>query len=287
MGAPAQILFRTRDFALGEFRCPPHDPRWHTVNVMSGAPHVVFPGTTVGIQQAGHEPVVTTRNHVVYYSRNQPYRRILRDPRGDHCAFVAVSPELLATLWEHAGVRSPTDGAMPFASGPSDATAYLSVYSAVHALRDRASDELHVEELVYDALRRVVRAARSLQLQPRPARRLRTAREHRRLAEDAKALVSDRLAEHDSLEELARMLHTSPFHLARVFRAHTGFPLHRYRTQLRLRLALEQVLAGSAPLSDIARAVGFTHHSQFTTAFNRAFGVAPSRLTARAAPARA
>jgi AraC family transcriptional regulator len=280
MSSPARILFSNGSFALGEFRCLPDDPRWRSVNVMSGAPHVVFPGTTVVIHQAGYEPIVTTRNHVLYYARDQRYRRGLHDPRGDHCTFVAVAPELLARLLERAEVRGSDSATIPFAAGPSDPAAYLAVSSAVHALRTDSSDPLRIEELVYNTLERVLHSARSLHDAPKPQRRYRTEADHRTLVEDAKAALSDRFAEHDSLEDLARMLHTSPFHLARVFREHTGFPLHRYRTQLRLRIALEELLAGSAIVADVARRVGFTSHSQFTSAFRSSFGVPPSRIAA-------
>jgi AraC family transcriptional regulator len=282
MSSPGRVLFANGVFALGDFHCPPEDPRWRVVNVIGGAAHVVFPGTTVAIHQAGREPTVTTPNHVVFYPRDQRYRRELRDPRGDHCRFVALSEKLLGQLLEQAAVRGG-DGTIPFDTGPSDAAAYLAVTRAAHMSCD---DVLEVEELVYGALGRVVRAASSLHAAPKRARRYRTESDHRALVEDAKALLSERLAEHDSLEDIARRLHTSPFHLARVFREHTGFSLHRYRTELRLRVALEHLLDGCR-IADAARAVGFTSHSRFTTAFRASFGIAPSGVRAPAVPARA
>jgi AraC family transcriptional regulator len=275
VSGPASIRFQNGVFALGEFRCPPEHPRWRTVNVMAGAPHVVFPGTAVVIEQAGHDPLVTTRNHVVYYDRDQRYRRSLHDPRGDHCVFVALAQALVESLFG--------DTTMPFVSGPSDATAYMSILTAVRA---DPAESLRVEELVYTALGRAVRAARELHGTRGRVHRLSTEREHRALVEDAKALLDDRFAEHDSLEDIARVLHTSPFHLARVFRERTGFPLHQYRTQLRLRVALELLYEGSTIVADVARSVGFKSHSQFTSAFRATFGVPPSRATATAIPAR-
>ncbi|MFL5945397.1 MAG: helix-turn-helix transcriptional regulator [Gaiellaceae bacterium] len=283
MTGAARMLFGNGSFALGEFNCPPDDPRWQVVNVIGGAAHVVFPATTVVIQQAGREPVVTTPNHVVYYPRDQRYRRALKDPRGDRSAFVALSPELLARLLEEASIPAGADGTIPFDTGPSEATAYLAIAQAVHALRARSS-ALQVEELVYTSLERVVRAAGSLHESPKRARRYRTESEHRALVESTKALLGERFAEHDSLEEIAGRLHTSPFHLARLFREHTGFPLHRYRTELRLRAALEQLFDG-VPVAAAARVVGFRSHSQFTSAFRASFGVTPSNVTARATPA--
>jgi AraC family transcriptional regulator len=67
----------------------------------------------------------------------------------------------------------------------------------------------------------------------------------------------------------------SVFHLCRTFRAVTGQTIHAYRTQLRLRAALERVEYAS-DLSAVALDLGFSSHSHFTAAFRRAFGVTPS-----------
>ena len=64
---------------------------------------------------------------------------------------------------------------------------------------------------------------------------------------------------------------------ARVFREETGFSLHGYRTQLRLRLALDALAAGRE-IGELAHDLGFASHSHFTDSFRRVFGVAPSRM---------
>ena len=86
------------------------------------------------------------------------------------------------------------------------------------------------------------------------------------------------------MRELARALAVSPFHLARVFRATVGRSLHAWRTQVRLRVALERVLDG-ADLMTVALDAGFSSHSHFTQSFRTAFGAAPS--TVRSLPAAA
>ena len=86
-----------------------------------------------------------------------------------------------------------------------------------------------------------------------------------------------------SLEQLARQLHVSPFHLARVFRAHTGFSLHGYRLQLRLRAALARVLDGEDDLAALACELGFASHSHLTDRFRQAFERSPSALRRAAA----
>jgi len=66
-----------------------------------------------------------------------------------------------------------------------------------------------------------------------------------------------------------------------VFRAVTGLTISGYRTQLRVRAALERVLAGD-DLTATALSLGFDSHSHFTYAFRRTFGGPPSTLRAGA-----
>ena len=111
-----------------------------------------------------------------------------------------------------------------------------------------------------------------------PARRRTTGSSHRELAEAAKELLAGSLAEPLGLHELAARLSTSPFHLARVFRAQTGYSLHQYRKHLRLRLALERLSESDGALTALAFELGFASHSHFTDSFRREFGLAPSAV---------
>lgn len=72
-----------------------------------------------------------------------------------------------------------------------------------------------------------------------------------------------------SLADVARAVHASPFHLARLFRRELGFTIHQYRHRLRLRAALERIADAAS-----RRAVGTMAHRAFaritqptTTAF--------------------
>jgi AraC family transcriptional regulator len=71
---------------------------------------------------------------------------------------------------------------------------------------------------------------------------------------------------------------SSVFHLARIFKVRTGFSLHTYRTQLRLRAALERLREPGLDLIDIALDLGFSSHSHFTETFRRSFGKTPSAV---------
>ncbi len=99
-----------------------------------------------------------------------------------------------------------------------------------------------------------------------------------RIADDAVELLTATVTEQLTLADLGARLAVSPFHLARVFRAHTGFTLHGFRTQLRLRLAFDRLPECRGELTRLALELGFASHSHFTDAFRRGFGVPPRTI---------
>ena len=115
---------------------------------------------------------------------------------------------------------------------------------------------------------------------PRKRRRSGTDADHADRAEAAKTYLASRLAERITLDEVARAVHASPFHLARVFRQRTGMPIHRYLTRLRLRASLERLADGADDLTALALELGFSSHSHFADAFRREFGRTPSEVAA-------
>ena len=98
------------------------------------------------------------------------------------------------------------------------------------------------------------------------------------LVESARDVIARRFKENLSLADIARELECSVFHLARIFKARTGFSLHAYRNQLRLRAALERIHEPGVDLIEIALDLGFSSHSHFTECFRRNFGMTPSAV---------
>jgi AraC-like DNA-binding protein len=102
---------------------------------------------------------------------------------------------------------------------------------------------------------------------------------------DLAAAIADavraRYAEPTSLGELADTAGYSVFHTCRVFRATTGFTIHGFRRELRLRHALARVLDGGDSLTEIAIAAGFASQSHLTNLFRARFGVTPARARTR------
>lgn len=269
-----QLVFEGDRVVLGEFHCWPDDPRWSRENRAEEGHFVVFPGTSVVIERAG-QAVVATPNHVMFYDRDQAYRRRLVDPHGDHCVFLLVDEALLAELAGEAGRRFR----FPVDHGPVEPATYLLHRLLLRAAQAKGADRLFVEETLYRVVGEALASGLRLAVARgrRPERR-ETNEAHADLVEATKELIARRLDERITLGQIARGVHSSPFHLARVFRARTGFSIHGYRNQLRLRSSLDGLFEPDVDLALLARRLGYSSHSHFTDSFRRAFGPPPSTV---------
>jgi AraC family transcriptional regulator len=265
-----RTLFSSPLLTVAEFRCPPTDNAWHTENTIGDWPLISFPRVPVGITFPSGRRLLATPNLAMLYNAGQPYERHLRDRRGDECLYIQLHGSALESLEpESEAIR---DGRLVVNHAPANRLAYFHQHLLARYLEGSAPDALLAEETAIRLVRGVLPRARSAP----PLGRSATAASHRNLAEDAKELLAAAVEEKLSLQQIALRLSTSPFHLARVFRRETGFSLHDYRKQLRLRLALEQLPASNGGLTSLALRLGFSSHSHFTDTFRREFGVAPS-----------
>jgi AraC-like DNA-binding protein len=244
-------VYSTPALRVGIFRCPPEDTLWHETNDNIGErPHVVFPGTAVGLVRDGVR-LTATPNDVVFYRPFETYERSLRDARGDVCLFIA-----------------PADLDLPpVPLGRADARSFL----LARRLAGRLDDALFVEETAAELIVRAIHGP----VAPsghRPA----TRRSRTELVEAAKDLLLERLEQPLSLSALAGELYVSPYHLTRVFREHTGRTLTAYLHGLRLRAAVERL--GEESLSRIAADLGYCSPSHFADRFRAAFGAPPSQV---------
>lgn len=247
-----RLLVDLGGVTLGEFRCAPGSPRWQSTNCIGPGHHVVFPRRPVRIRQRGGPEFVADSTQVVVYTDNQEYERRLAGADGDWSHFLAVDPTALGDV----GVRP--------GPAPLPAAGFLRqrlLLAAVH----RAGGALEVEELAMELV--VAAIAGASTLAPRPD-----------IVEAARERLAVCFAEDLTLAELARPLHVSPFHLARLFRSATGQSLHGYRTELRLRAAVDRIAGGGGRLCDIAADCGFASHSHLTDVFRRRFGQPPGQV---------
>jgi AraC-like DNA-binding protein len=91
---------------------------------------------------------------------------------------------------------------------------------------------------------------------------------------EARDLLTGRLADPPSLDDLALAAGMSPFTLVRAFRTETGLPPHAYLNQVRVRLARRLLDEGMAP-AEVAAEVGFADQAHLTRHFKRVVGVPP------------
>ena len=189
-----------------------------------------------------------------------------------------MAPEAIAeTLSAHepAAIDRP-HSPFPFTHGPSDSDSYLRQRMVFHHVsHETRPDRLMVEEAVLSILGDVTGLAYQRELSPRSRARRRRDVD---VIEAARDLIARRFKENLSLSDIATGVRTSVFHLARMFKARTGFSLHAYRNQLRLRSALERLREPGVDLIDIALDLGFSSHSHFTETFRRTFGKTPSAV---------
>ncbi|MGE0703507.1 MAG: helix-turn-helix transcriptional regulator [Vicinamibacterales bacterium] len=88
-----------------------------------------------------------------------------------------------------------------------------------------------------------------------------------------------------TIEQLAREVGISPFHLIRQFQAVFGVTPHQYRIQARLDRACRLLASGDLSVTDVCMEVGFSSLGSFSALFTRRFGETPSEYRARVRPA--
>lgn len=156
----------------------------------------------------------------------------------------------------------------------------LALEPMIAALRHgagRAVDPLETDERALELLRAVLAPSS----RRAGARREATRADHAAIVDDAREYLRMHAREAIRLDDVARAVGTSPFHLCRLFRAHTGLTMRGYLHRLRLWEAAHALGGSDAPLSRIALDAGFASHSHFTARFTREVGFSPAHLRRR------
>ena len=91
-----------------------------------------------------------------------------------------------------------------------------------------------------------------------------------------------------TLDRLARVAGLSTFHFARAFKAATGLSPHQFVMARRMHRATLLLTGTTAPVPEVAAAVGLSNVGHFRRLFSRTTGMLPGELreTARTDPAR-
>ncbi|MFW6097019.1 MAG: helix-turn-helix transcriptional regulator [Chloroflexota bacterium] len=277
-GAYNRTVYHDDLLRIGLFFCRPWEDLFHDDTQAQGR-YVVFPHSCVYITPEGDERHVADPTVVIFYNKHQTYRRAKLSEQGDACAYFEFAPDVLREVMPHydPAREDRPDYPFPLNVGRSDAHSYLLHRLVVaHVLQQDTPDSLFVQETMMHVLQRTVENALPPSSKQAPSRA--TRRAHAHLARDAQSLLAMHFHEPLTLPQIAARLHVSPYHLCRVFRRQTGRTIHQHRKDLRLRAALDHVLAGETDLGDLALALGFANHSHFTKAFRLLFNTTPSNL---------
>ncbi|NUS00845.1 MAG: AraC family transcriptional regulator [Kribbellaceae bacterium] len=196
---------------------------------------------------------------------------------GGHVALNSTGEELLMRALPPAIHLRATDERAAVFRWLLDRLLYEATTSEPGALL-AADDVAHL--LFVESLRACVAVAESL-----PAGWLRAIADER--IAPALDLMHDQPDRAWQLEELAQAAAMSRTTFAERFRTAVGVPPLTYLTNWRMRLAERALRDGDMPLSALARSLGYTSDSAFSTAFKRVNGVAPRRYRDVARAARA
>ncbi|MCI0541458.1 MAG: AraC family transcriptional regulator [Verrucomicrobiales bacterium] len=268
-------LYQGRCVSISDVRCRPQ------CRQCGGEEHceahqIVFVRAGVFVKKRGRRELVDDPNQVLFFNRHEPYRVSHPVGDGDDCTAFAFRSEVLRDAIEAFAPCSAWERPFEFELAMCSQPSFLLQQRLRHWLRAGTSNRLAVEEVALNLLSAVTADAyRARGVRPRRCRAA-TSEAHRHHAEMTRLLLAVRFAEDLTLDDLARAVYSSPFHLARIFRRECGLSIHQYRTRLRLRAALERIDAGAIDLMRLALDLGFSSHSHLTDVFHRAFGLSPS-----------
>jgi AraC family transcriptional regulator len=272
----ATELFTSPDLYFAELSCPPDDPEWGEDNLVTR--HILaLPAAPVWQRHGGGERQLLNQNHVIHHTPGSEYRRERFRGAGYRCLFFFPSADLAR---EVAAEFDPSAGDGSFVgsavrTGPLDAATFALSRLVAWSLRSSRSDPLGVREALYAVLRGAIRAPRGRTPSPRITSSS-TQQARRELVAATKEVLTTRMAERIRLDDLAAALYTSPYHLARVFRDATGFSIHGYQVNLRLRTGLDRLPGRNHGIGAVGFQLGYASHSHFTASFRRTFGLSPS-----------
>jgi len=221
-------------------------------------------------------------NQAVFFSKDSTYRVSHPTDCGDRGTVFTISPRVLNDIVRELDPTIDDHPEQPFQfiTGPCSGEVFFRHRELVRRLEVAEVDppeslwaDVTALQIVADVLESAFE-----QKEGSDKHKLTTRQDHVDRTEAVKTYLAGRFGERITLDEVARAVHASPYHLARIFQRETGVPIHRYLMQLRLRVSLERLAEGVTDLTELALELGFSSHSHFTDAFRKEFGRSPSQF---------
>lgn len=269
-----RLLAARAGIIAARFHARPGGPQFEGSGPLHGW-YLVFPRSATEIRLGSEGGVVCTPAHLMCYEPGDCYRRRQISGEGDRCDYLLLGEEALVRLLpELPGSGSARIGGAPSRRLRRVAAPQMARQRTLFDWLERSEpqDALGAEEVLVGLAAETLAAWLGLDAALPVPRSALQARRQRERVEKAKEWLATEHAQPPSLFELAAALHVSPFHLSREFRRHTGYSLHGFVIEQRLRRAFDRIREDDAPLTAIAADLGFTHQAQFANQFRRAFG---------------
>lgn len=267
MALAARVLFRTPLVAVTDVSCDvPRSGRDRETSDPVSSLTIVRRG--VHAYHARGQVAVAEPGLALIYRGGEPY--CLSHPYERHGPDRSSCIEFDNALLEEAFGARKVERDLGFHLGPHTIALHLQALSEF-----KGQDGLGAAEAALEVLRAAATDFGSLRED-----RGSPATAWRRVAR-ARALIAAEPHVNHSIENIAAEAACSPFHLARLFRRHTGMSLRGYRLRLRLALALERLAEGAEDLTAVALDAGFSDHAHLTASFRKLLGATPSELRGR------
>jgi len=282
------ILFASPSVGLIRFKCPPDHHSWNRDLTIAGCAISLARTPVVYRLDSWRGEAVSNHNSAVFVNGGQCFSRRPLSPDGLLCDTLALDHDVLVDA-----IRPFDESVVDRPHVPFTINYALTPPTAVVAVRRMSTelshqaphDPLEIEERLVTIAGELVAASYINgpgRRQPGVNHRLSTDRAHQEIVESVKAIIGTRSAERWTLHSLARQAHTSAFHLARIFKTHTGASVHAYLRSLRVRHAYDHIADSQrGNLADIAMLCGFASHSHLTRAFIEELGMRPSEVRHR------
>jgi len=270
VGVAIDALYASDIFRIGRWRCVVGAEESTAVQTQRW-PMMSFTHSGAFVVHAAGRSSIIDPSCTLLINPGAPYRMSRHIGERSRGAYVLVRPDVFRDV-SGSGTFAPRG--FSEIEGPSSTRSYL----LQRALLDRIEGEAVPDALEIDEMgMALLDAALSPAAPDDDEITVRRRRQHATI-QRVRALILEHLAEPMKLDVIARAADVSPFHLCRVFRRITGRTLHRYRTILRLRMAVDRLREGSTDIAQISLDLGFSSHSHFTAAFRKEFGVSPSKM---------
>jgi AraC-like DNA-binding protein len=268
-------LVRVRDYICRACRGGPTPEEQSSSNDIVLLRHGAFS------KHFGRRCVTADVNQSIFFSQESTYCVSHPTECGDRGTTFFVAPRVLCDIIRELdpSIDDHPERPFPFVTGPCESAVFWRHRELVQRLEGAETNPLEplwADVVALQLIADVLSVAFARRGGPRRRLRDSTEADHADRTEAVKTYLASRLSERITLDGVARAVHASPFHLARVFQQRTGLPIHRYLTRLRLRASLERLSGGAIDLTALAFELGFSSHSHFTDTFRREFGCSPS-----------